>query len=985
MYARWSAFVDKFPYQLLHRAGQQNKVADALSRRIALLKTVALELVDFEHIKEEYEEDPNFGLEWEKCRRGTEESGYQLVDGFLMRGSQLCLPNTSIWERVIRKLHGGVLGGHFGRDKTFETVNSRYYWPRVRRDVAYIMEQCEECQSSKGHATNAELRMHLPILETIWEDLSMDFVLGLPRTQRGMDSIFVVVDRFSKMTHFIPCRKTNDATAIAKLFFREVVRLHGVPKSIVSDRDTKFDLSLWKLEGTLPTKESGAESDSFKEGENDEGILSLSPSPEPRDENSKNWENQPKMSMEEISSVHNCSCCQHIPPLDFFSTHPFHCCQCCPSCPYCQQNRLAFGFCVPTCSSCPQQYPPSSTNITGGTPNSGGSQSSGNTGGTPKGGGGQPSGNTGGQPSGNAGGTNTNKGQSSSNIGGTGTSGGQSSGDKKTGRGQLTSGDGGSGTPDKKGSSTLEGRNKIQSKLEIKNPIGTNRSWSDPKLYASGVQTLVPTFAAAAAVPSLIVRAVGGSNVEKAQVIQASLFTMGISTLLQVWFGTRLPVLMKPSRNFTIPVIVIALSSASRYSTGRYSKIDNTLDFNAQIFKESIKRLQGATIIGAIFQIIIGFSCLGEIFARYLSPLSTVPLLTLTGIGLFTSAFSVLANCNTGLGLPALVVLVFSTQYLPQIWKSKKEFLDQYSVSFSVAILWGYAEILNRAGAYNNAASYTSQGIESSCANNSGVVDAAPWFKIPLPFPYGGPTFEVGDAFLIMAACFVDAIESAGTYIATSRLAGAAPIPPFVLSRAIGLQGIGTLVDALLGTGGGSTASVEQAGLVGLTQIGSRRVIQVSAIVMLLCSIIGKLGALLASIPLPIEVALQMVLLPYVASTGLDYLQFCNMNSFRLIFIIGFSVFMGLSVPQYFYEYVVLTGQGPVRSSSTWFNDTVRVTFSSAPTVGVIVAFILDRTHRPKDCSTQRDSGWDWKDIWDETGHIDSTYSIISSVDDLCS
>ena len=128
--------------------------------------------------------------------------------------------------------------GHFGRDKTFATLSKNYFWPKMFRDVNRFTNRCSTCRKAKSKAQSHGLYMPLPIPYQPWEDISMDFVLGLPRTRNGKDSIFVVVDRFSKMAHFIHCHKIDDASHVANLFCREILRLHGVPKIIVSDRES---------------------------------------------------------------------------------------------------------------------------------------------------------------------------------------------------------------------------------------------------------------------------------------------------------------------------------------------------------------------------------------------------------------------------------------------------------------------------------------------------------------------------------------------------------------------------------------------------------------------------------------------------------------------------------------------------------------------------------------------------------------------------
>ena len=120
----------------------------------------------------------------------------------------------------------------------------------MQRDVRRYIEQCGICQNVKGTSSNAGLYHPLTIPNRPWDGISMNFIVGLSRKMIGLDSVFIVVDRFSKMSHFIPYKTTHDATHIAHNFFKEIVRIHGFPFSIVVDRDVKFmgnfRKTLWK-------------------------------------------------------------------------------------------------------------------------------------------------------------------------------------------------------------------------------------------------------------------------------------------------------------------------------------------------------------------------------------------------------------------------------------------------------------------------------------------------------------------------------------------------------------------------------------------------------------------------------------------------------------------------------------------------------------------------------------------------------------------
>ena len=247
-HSRWIEYLQDYAFVIQHKKGKDNVVADDLSRRPSVLNMIRVHVTGFKQMVEAYADCLDFGKILHALSDGptSEYNDFYISEGYLFQGNRLCVPCTSIRDFLIWEAHAGGLSGHPGVNKTIHAVEYQFYWPPLKRDVGNIISRCLTCSRAKMTKQNVSLYKPLPVPTRPWDDVSLDFVLGLSKTAHRHESILVIVDRFSKMAHFVPCSKTADASRVATLFFNEIVKLHGLPRSMVSDRDVRFTSYFWK-------------------------------------------------------------------------------------------------------------------------------------------------------------------------------------------------------------------------------------------------------------------------------------------------------------------------------------------------------------------------------------------------------------------------------------------------------------------------------------------------------------------------------------------------------------------------------------------------------------------------------------------------------------------------------------------------------------------------------------------------------------------
>ncbi|CAJ2662068.1 unnamed protein product [Trifolium pratense] len=279
---RWMELLKDYDCTILYHPGKANVVADALSRKSmgslahlaaikrpiikefqelvesgvqleidsskALLAHVQIRSTLVDDIKEAQSKDSDLVKTVDDVRNGKVSNFSVDFDGVLWLNSRLCVPNVGeLRRKILEEAHHSSYTIHPGSNKMYQDLREFYWWEGMKKDVADFVSKCLVCQQVKAeHQKPAGLLQPVEIPEWKWEDIAMDFVTGLPRTQKGYDSVWVIIDRLTKSAHFLPVKTTYTASQYAKLYLEEIVSLHGVPVSIISDRGAQFTAQFWK-------------------------------------------------------------------------------------------------------------------------------------------------------------------------------------------------------------------------------------------------------------------------------------------------------------------------------------------------------------------------------------------------------------------------------------------------------------------------------------------------------------------------------------------------------------------------------------------------------------------------------------------------------------------------------------------------------------------------------------------------------------------
>lgn len=481
-----------------------------------------------------------------------------------------------------------------------------------------------------------------------------------------------------------------------------------------------------------------------------------------------------------------------------------------------------------------------------------------------------------------------------------------------------------------------------------------------------GLQQVLLSISSTISIPLIVAREICADDLDlvKSEIMSTFLFMSGVCTLLQTTIGVRLPILQGGCHKF-IPAVaalmalpmwrcpdVAHITTFVNDSMGNITELQvspYTDDERTEIWQSRMREIQGGIIVASMVQIFIGCTGILGLILHYIGPITICPTITLVGLSLIDVA---MRFCEKHWGIAALtvvLVLLFSMYLsefrvpLPTYSKLKKCHITWYPlfkllpVILAVLISWAVCGILTETDSLSSDPSSKEYATRTDARTQ--VVSSANWFFFPYPGQWGLPTVSFASYMAMLAATITSIIESVGDYYACARISCAPPPPPHAVNRGIAMEGFGSLLSGVVGSGGATTSYSQNVGAIGFTKVASRRAFQAAGVILALCGLCGKFGAVLTMLPDPVLGGIVLVSFGMVTSVGLSNLQFVSLRSGRNLMIIGVSILVGLMAPKY-----ITSNPGCINTGSDELDRVLTVLFSTAMFVGGFLGFILDNT-----------------------------------------
>ncbi|XP_052682979.1 solute carrier family 23 member 1-like isoform X2 [Crassostrea angulata] len=430
----------------------------------------------------------------------------------------------------------------------------------------------------------------------------------------------------------------------------------------------------------------------------------------------------------------------------------------------------------------------------------------------------------------------------------------------------------------------------------------------------------------------------GGDTVGLSELIQTALFTVGMATIVQSVIGIRLPIIQGATAAFLIPVIALMSQPEWRCPFNEETSGNDTINLpevgsqqHRLLWTRRLSVVSGSLMVASVFQMFLGVTGLVGFLLRFIGPITISVVTSSISLSLFPIITSY-AQKQWYIAFATIALVVTFSQYLKR-WK----ICELFPILLSVGLSWLLCFVLTVTGVFTDDPNGWGYGARTDIKTD--VLTKTSWFRFPHPGQFGWPSVSIAGTCGMLAGVIASVMESIGDYYACALQSDAGKPPSHAINRGIAVEGLGCLLCGLWGAGIGTTSYSENIGAISITRVASRAVSLVAGCIFMIMGCIGKVAALFVTIPEPVLGGLFHVTLGMVLSVGLSNLQFVDMSSPRNIFVVGTSISIGQTLPNWLNANI-----SSINTGITLLDQIINVLLGTHMFVAGIVACFLDNT-----------------------------------------